>query len=395
MSTSAISQFCQQIPFCEGAKTVLTANPKVTLLAAIGVVGITLIAHRVLRAAPSANEEGPQRRILTRTDSVITYDVSADPSAGSMEQPDPVEEPTGTVLFDGKPLAESMEPPDPEEGPSGTVLFDGHPLERGEIIHIPSDDPVEEASGNMVIHPSAKSKPRLIVAPGKYSGLKKRPPPLDRSRFSTELIGDIAQRAGPSGFLVKSGALFDLRYPNATLDFRFFQNSHPCKIEIDGCTFQSARVAILAMQFPTHKKEFERYDSSRAIIAAKDENNTTLRLSTKDWAKVQDREMHRVLFAKFSTAYFKDKLLATKNAPLTYEFSEKEGFQDDEIQNKGGKALMQIRGELGGTGIVERGEIPPPLEEPSPPPAPKPILKSPGVNPSTARRFAHFITRKK
>ncbi len=372
MSTSAISQFCQQIPLCEGAKTVLTANPKVALVAAIGVVGITLIARRVLCSTPSESDH--TGRILERRGSVIIHELPAE----------------GT--------AESMKPPDPVEKPSGTF-----------VIHDEDPEDMEEAGADssMVANRSAeKVQPRLVdktsaLPDKKFHGLKRRQDPPSRSRLSSEK--DLLQRSRWSTELVQMGTglskrfgtllssnIFDTSHGNAPLDFHCLRNSHPCTIAMKECIFRSASVAILAMQFPKHMNKFQRLTIEEAIECAK--NNK--KLMSNDWADNQVKCMHEVLLAKFSlNRSFKEKLLATGDNYLFYQGSRRDGYQDEEDGNKLGEILMQIRGELGGAGIVERPEEEPPT--PPAPPTPKPILKPPGSKHSGVSRVVRWFLPKK
>lgn len=358
MSTSAISQFCQQIPLCEGAKTALTANPKVALLAAIGVVGITLVARRVLCSTPSPEGGDHTGRILERRGSVIIHDVPSDASAESMESPDPVKKPSDTFSIHDIPKE-----------------IENAGADSSRVVHSAKDVKSGVVDRKSALFPAAR-----------YGDLRTRNNPLPR-RFSTSLVRigtDMSKRFG----ILTTSNMFNTTHGNAPLDFHFLRNSHPCIIAMEECVFHSASVAILAMQFPENMNSFEKLDIEGAIECAR----TNKKLIRKDWADVRDKVMFEVLQAKFTqNASFKEKLLATGDNYLIYQGSPRDGFQDEEGGNKLGEILMKIRGDLGGTGIVERPEEePPPLL-----PMPKPILKPPGSKSSGVSRAVRWFLPKR
>lgn len=326
MSISPISQFCQRIPFCEEAKTFLTENSKIVLLTAIGLIGITLIARRILYQSQSPNGSARQERSLTDSRIVV---IPSDDSSDANPQLSSALEATVPLL--------------PEAAAD-------------------DDDDDDDAAASVVIHRDQTNPPLPIQAAAQPAAPRRPPPTLLRtlSQMVIEIAADVSRRSG----MLLSSDYFDVSHNNSTWDVHCFRNSHTCRIVMDGVTFFSATVAILALQFPQHQMEF----ATLSIAQAKSLISSNNWEMSEDWRKNRGRIAHDVLKAKFNqNPILKRNLLLTSKSYLVYAPSEKDPFRYEEDTNQFGIALMEIRGELGGTGVVERpkGE-PAPVEEQQP-----------------------------
>lgn len=131
----------------------------------------------------------------------------------------------------------------------------------------------------------------------------------------------------------------------------FLSNFFPCKIKIGDLTFTNSEAAFHSFKDLSRQKEFEKLDAGDSKRLGRKVN---LR---EDWDEVKDSIMEIILIEKFKqNERLKEKLLKT-DAILTewnYWHDNYWGVckciecQDIIGQNKLGKILMKIKGNLGG-----------------------------------------------
>lgn len=302
MLTGSISQLCQNIPFCEGAKAVLQDNPKVVLLTAVGAVGITLIARRILSA--------PQDRYWNLDQFML-----------------------------GSGSASTLPVPGPKESQTSAAP-------RSSTKQHASAAASSAKQGDETQQCRARWQARAVI---QRKNKQKSPEEL-----KTVSLGLIEEDAAGSERLLITDDICDTSHGNFPFDFRYFRNSFPCDIVINGVSFTSASAALFAMQFPDHLKEFQGKDFHAALALTLEKEWE----HPEKWPESEEGQkgIYRILKAKFSEKSLKRKLLATADTYLIYKPMDSDSIKFAKDENQIGIMLMQIRGELGGTGVVEPPE---------------------------------------
>jgi ribA/ribD-fused uncharacterized protein len=137
----------------------------------------------------------------------------------------------------------------------------------------------------------------------------------------------------------------------------FLTNDYPCSINISNAKFSCAESAFQAHKFYQRPELFERFKK----MNGSDAWNLSQKLSyqqRQDWYQVRETAMLNILKVKFQqNPELADLLIATGDAYLV-EHTKKDAFwadgKDGRGKNRLGHLLMQVRGELGGVGVVSK-----------------------------------------
>lgn len=137
----------------------------------------------------------------------------------------------------------------------------------------------------------------------------------------------------------------------------FLTNDYPCSIKISNAKFTCAESAFQAHKFYHLQEIFDLFKK----LEGKEAWNLSQKYSyqqRKDWYQVRELAMLNILKAKFEQhPDLADLLLATGDAYLV-EHTKRDAFWADGKDGRGknhlGKLLMQVRGELGGIGVVSK-----------------------------------------
>lgn len=136
----------------------------------------------------------------------------------------------------------------------------------------------------------------------------------------------------------------------------FLSNYFPAQVQLWGMTFPSAESAYQAAKFaqqPQLMAQFTRFNGEAAKKAA----HQFKRNQRPDWYAVKEAVMLDVLRAKFQqNPELRNLLLATGDVYLV-NHTKHDAYWGDAGNGKGknrlGYLLMQVRGEMGGVGIVQ------------------------------------------
>ena len=147
-------------------------------------------------------------------------------------------------------------------------------------------------------------------------------------------------------------------YDHTDPQTEFLGNFYRMNVTVKGQTYQCAEGAFQAQKFTdtTFQREFTSVDGDGAFRLGRTRHASFRR----DWEQVKDGEMLNVLRVKFSDPRLKGLLLATGSSYLVEHNAVvgRDKYWSDNCdgtgQNKLGILLMQVRGELGGAGIVAK-----------------------------------------
>lgn len=137
----------------------------------------------------------------------------------------------------------------------------------------------------------------------------------------------------------------------------FLSNDYSCSVKVGNVKYKCAEAAFQAYKFTDNPSLFNRFKKmdGKEALAYGEKNNFQ---QVKNWYHIRETIMLAVLKAKFEQhADLKELLLATGDAYLV-EHSKKDAFWSDRKDGTGknrlGHLLMQVRGELGGIGVVPK-----------------------------------------
>jgi ribA/ribD-fused uncharacterized protein len=146
----------------------------------------------------------------------------------------------------------------------------------------------------------------------------------------------------------------------------FLGNFHPCPVTLWGIQFQCAEAAFQAAKFAPNAdlmRRFQNLDGEAAFNLGRELSRTWSAEEITQWLSRNLQVMHEVVAAKFNqNPDLKQLLLATRGSYLVEHVPvrSRDGFWGDNFdgtgQNRLGRIVMEVRGQLDGTGIVARNQ---------------------------------------
>jgi N-glycosidase YbiA len=141
-------------------------------------------------------------------------------------------------------------------------------------------------------------------------------------------------------------------------------NFHPCPIQLWGMQFQCAEAAFQAAKFASNRNLMQQFQNLDGEAAFRLGRQLSRNWSPAEKTQQQNRNlavMREVVTAKFTqNADLKELLLLTGNAYLVEHIPVKgrDCYWGDDSDGTGqnwlGRVAMEVRGHLGGTGVVQR-----------------------------------------
>ncbi len=181
-------------------------------------------------------------------------------------------------------------------------------------------------------------------------------------KYPPQVLAPAQPALSPEEQIAQKAALRVISFNDANMLTSCFGNSHPCEIEFTKIVYQNAESAFQAQRYsdrPNFMEYFQKMDGKAAASNARFFTMTQKR--SGEWDSIKVDVMMDVLRAKFGqNPDLKVKLMATKSAYLANHQPEPgqgdifwaDGF-DGSGENMLGICLMKLRGEYGGTGVVE------------------------------------------
>ena len=127
-------------------------------------------------------------------------------------------------------------------------------------------------------------------------------------------------------------------------DYMFLSNFFEAPVTINGIKFRNNEAAFQAQKWPSHANEVANLTASEAKSLGR---RVMLR---PDWEQVKDVLMYRIVYAKFAqNSALRERLLKTGDTELVEGNTWGDrywGVVDGYGENKLGKILMEVRGEL-------------------------------------------------
>jgi ribA/ribD-fused uncharacterized protein len=216
-----------------------------------------------------------------------------------------------------------------------------------------------------VARPSPRDEPLDHGTARSRKAVKGRPPKRGAPRASVTLadrIGLMQELAARDGYIYFYGDKHDTNEVAKSFGNFFVDRRNPITLNIRGKdhTFQCAEAAFHAQKFPSYEAEYENVDGDEALQLARLHQDKL----PADWhTGGKDRAMLAVLRQKFKRGSALAKLLVASGDAYLVEHRPKRSKSKDTYWSDGhdgtgtnmlGQMLMQIRGELGGTGVVRR-----------------------------------------
>jgi ribA/ribD-fused uncharacterized protein len=142
-----------------------------------------------------------------------------------------------------------------------------------------------------------------------------------------------------------------------TIHFYSSHGSHGCfsnfaryKVKLDGKSWKTAEHYFQAQKFLGSKKDMKDVFNAKGPMEAALIGRDKRRPLRRDWEKIKDEVMYKVVKAKFSQhSELKELLLSTGDAKIV-EHTDKDSYWGDGPDGKGrnqlGKTLMRVRTEF-------------------------------------------------